>query len=113
MFSKKMFIFINRLLEVSLENTPRKNSLTISQYYNYFLDILIKRSQVIKNQCKYVVRCAICYHLYNLKNIKNTHGGVLILVKLRHRCDNILVSIYFNTISAEAKRIEAVLKTVL
>ena len=32
---------------------------------------------------KYVVRCAIWYHLYNLKNMKNTHGGVLILVKLQ------------------------------
>ena len=29
------------------------------------------------------MRCAICYHLYNLKNLKNTHGGVLILVKLQ------------------------------
>ena len=26
--------------------------------------------------------CAIWYHLYNLKNFKNTHGGVLILVKV-------------------------------
>ena len=25
----------------------------------------------------YVMRCAILYHLYNLKNMKNTHGGVL------------------------------------
>ena len=25
--------------------------------------------------------CAIWYHLYNLKNVKNTHGGVLLLVK--------------------------------
>ena len=31
----------------------------------------------------YVVRCAIWYCLYNLKNVKNTHGGVLILVKLK------------------------------
>ena len=30
-----------------------------------------------------VMRCAIWYHLYNLKNVKNTHGGVLILVKLQ------------------------------
>ena len=29
-----------------------------------------------------VMRCAIRYHLYNLKIIKNTHGGVLLLVKL-------------------------------
>ena len=28
-------------------------------------------------------RCAIWYHLYNLKNMKNTHGGVSILVKLQ------------------------------
>ena len=33
--------------------------------------------------CSYVVRCAIWYHLYNLKNVKNTHGGVLLQVKLQ------------------------------
>ena len=27
--------------------------------------------------------CAIRYHLYNLKNVKNTHGGMLLLVKLQ------------------------------
>ena len=27
------------------------------------------------------MRCAICYQLYNLKNVKNIHGGALILVK--------------------------------
>ena len=26
------------------------------------------------------MRCAIWYHVYNLKNVKNTHGGVLLLV---------------------------------
>ena len=31
----------------------------------------------------FVMRCAIWYYLYNLKNVKNTHGGVLILVKLQ------------------------------
>ena len=30
-----------------------------------------------------VMRCAIWYHLYNLKNLKNTHEGVLLLVKLQ------------------------------
>ena len=35
-----------------------------------------------------VMPCAIWYHLYNLKNVKNTHGGVLISVKLTllHGC---------------------------
>ena len=32
-----------------------------------------------------VMRCAIWYHLYNLKNVKNIHGGVLLLVKLQAR----------------------------
>ena len=32
---------------------------------------------------KFVMRCAIWYHLHNLKNVKNTHGGVLILAKLQ------------------------------
>ena len=31
------------------------------------------------------MRCAIWYHFYSLKNMKNTHGGVLILVKLQAR----------------------------
>ena len=29
------------------------------------------------------MHCAIWYHLYNLKNVKKTHGGVLILEKLQ------------------------------
>ena len=29
------------------------------------------------------MRCAIWYHLYNLKNVKNSHGGVLILTRFR------------------------------
>ena len=29
------------------------------------------------------MRCAIWYHLHNLKKVKNAHGGVLILVKLQ------------------------------
>ena len=29
-----------------------------------------------------VMRCAIWYHLYNLKTVKNTHGGMLLLVKV-------------------------------
>ena len=29
----------------------------------------------------YELFCAIWYHLYHFKNVKNTHGGVLLLVK--------------------------------
>ena len=45
---------------------------------NYYLDMMDK----LQNRV-YVIRCAIWYHQYNLKNVKNTHGGVLILVKLQ------------------------------
>ena len=30
-----------------------------------------------------MMRCAIWYELHNLKNVKNTHGRVLLLVKLQ------------------------------
>ena len=30
-----------------------------------------------------MVFCAIWYHLYNLKNVKNIHGGVFILINLQ------------------------------
>ena len=33
------------------------------------------------NYSQNLMRCAISYHLYNLKNVKNTHGGVFLLVK--------------------------------
>ena len=31
------------------------------------------------------LRCVIWKHLYNLKNVKKTHGGVLLLVKLQSK----------------------------
>ena len=51
------------------------------------MDISKIRSKTLKGIWKfvsdltisiYVVHCAIWYHLCNLKNVKNTHGGVLI-----------------------------------
>ena len=37
---------------------------------------------------QYVMRCAVWYHLYNLKNLKNTYGGVFLLVKLQAEACN-------------------------
>ena len=59
--------------------------------YIYILHMVLKISiylsiilhMVLKISMTYVVRCAIWYHLYNLKNVKNTHRGVLLLVKLQ------------------------------
>ena len=36
----------------------------------------------------YVIHYAIWYHLHNLKHVKNTHGGMLILVKLQAKACN-------------------------
>ena len=47
-----------------------------------------KGNFVLIYEIEYVVRCAISYHLYNLKNVKNTHGGVLILVNLQAEAYN-------------------------
>ena len=35
-----------------------------------------------------MVRCAICYHVHNLKNRKNTNGRLLLLVKLQAKTCN-------------------------
>ena len=35
-----------------------------------------------------MIRCMIWYHLHNLKSVKNTHGGVLLLVKLQAEACN-------------------------
>ena len=42
------------------------------------------------------MRCAIWYHLYNLKNVKSTHGGVLILVKLQAEAPPWVFFMFFN-----------------
>ena len=49
----------------------------------YFLVVFFQR-------CSYVAQmlCAIWYHLYNLKNVKNAYGGVLALVKLQVSAQN-------------------------
>ena len=37
--------------------------------------------------------CAIWYHLYNIKNVKNTHGELILLVKLHVEACNFTKSI--------------------
>ena len=40
--------------------------------------------------------CTIWYHLHNLKNVKNTHGRVLLLVKLKAEAYNFTKSMIFS-----------------
>ena len=56
--------------------------------------------------------CAIWYHLTNLKNVKNTHGGVLLLVTLLkvtllHECFSRFLNSTSGTKSRNASRIKA------
>ena len=39
-----------------------------------------KQDNVTNTRHQHMILCAIWYHLYNLKNVKNTRGGVLLLV---------------------------------
>ena len=41
------------------------------------------RTEEVNPKVKHVIICAIFYHLYNFKNVKKSHGRVLLLVKLR------------------------------
>ena len=51
----------------------------------YFLSLDILRNFQVRARI-HLMRCAIWYHLHNLKNVKNTHGGVLLLVMLQAKC---------------------------
>ena len=47
-------------------------------------------------QISYETLCAIWYHLYNLKNVKNTHGGALLLAKLQANiCNLVFLGVFY------------------
>ena len=48
-----------------------------------FLILLQKYVLLTLQRDVFVMRCIIWYYLYNLKNLKKNHGGVLLLVKLQ------------------------------
>ena len=57
----------------------------------YLIDhlLLAVNNFLKKDSPTYVISCAIWYHWYNLKNVKNnTHGGVLLLVKKQDEACN-------------------------
>ena len=52
-----------------------------------------KKKKERKKKKKPTVLCAIQYHLYNLKNVKKTHGGMTLLLKLQTEASNVTESI--------------------
>ena len=52
-------------------------------YYSHVSIFYIKSIHSVKQWLRaYVIFCAIWHNLCNLKNVKNTHGGALLLVKV-------------------------------
>ena len=48
------------------------------------VSFLIKlQAEALRDLLDHAMRCVIWYHLYILKNVKNAHGGVLLLVELK------------------------------
>ena len=66
-----------------------KKNVTFSSLISLAVEYLLKvnkkdtRTNFITCSLENVIFCAIWYHLYNLKNVKNIHARVLLLVKLQ------------------------------
>ena len=56
-------------------------STTVIQLWSNFHEMPVEILEALNNT--YEIRYAIWYHLYNLKNVKNTHRGVLLLAKFQ------------------------------
>ena len=52
-----------------------------SIYFKYIFNHSCALTYLRPMPLSYETLCSIRYHLYNLKNMENTHGGVLLLVK--------------------------------
>ena len=79
-----MPFFINDLVKVFLNDISKFSKLAVINSNNHDNGLFGKSNSW---SCKMYVYNAmfgvIWYHLYNLKNMKNINGGVLLLVKLQ------------------------------
>ena len=78
-----------------LVSVKRKFCSDISDFYGKHFQLMCSSNEKTGNYFFLIVMpCTSRYHMYNFKNVKNTHGGVLLLVKLQallkvallHRC---------------------------
>ena len=65
--------------------TERNGVKTVRFYINLYISIFTRVNyshtpQIFLSKTLYDTLWAIWYHLYNFKNVKNTNGGVLLLV---------------------------------
>ena len=73
-------LFFARFLSIDQELRTKNRLLRSQSIKNYVTLWLLTLNGEL--QLKFETLCAIWYDLYNLKNVKNTHGGALLLVKL-------------------------------
>ena len=81
-FNRRMFWnvegkFISRVIASRVQNIVVTTVVQTEQVTLNFRHAVHCMSGAVKN----MMRCAIWYYLYDLKDVKDTHGGVLILVK--------------------------------
>ena len=69
----------NMLAKISMKKATYQDSLLTIQM-PLRRSVLSNLFLVNKSLLVFVIRCTIWYHFYNLKNVKNTHGRVLLLV---------------------------------
>ena len=78
------FSVLNQKIYLLSENLEK--TLNYMKFENRNVYLLHENIKILQNdsgQKNKVMRCVIWYYLHNLKNEKNTHGGVLLLVKLK------------------------------
>ena len=66
-----------------LENLERKRNKNMAD-----LQVLLMNYREYDDYQLHVMFCAMWYHLYNLKSVKNTHGVVILLLKLQTEACN-------------------------
>ena len=56
--------------------------------YDQYSEDHIAGCSCVSNKNALIMLCVVWYHLHNLKNMKNSHGGVLLLVQLQASVSN-------------------------
>ena len=77
---------MNKMIHIwSTESKKREELLQVRVFLtDRFVKLLLRGWCITAyNNMSYEMSCAIWYHLHNLKTAKNTHGRVLLLVKLQ------------------------------
>ena len=72
---------------ISFNSTSHLNQVPYSDPNHYRIFLKVPSFELVTPlnerpswKWKYAMRFATCYHLLNLKNVENTHGGVLLLL---------------------------------